>query len=94
MQLPAQVGPRLGVRGIRPELGGDVLPALRRIPVQQQEAEQRHRSRRAQLHHDRAVQCDTLLAEQRNLEHDVPPTPNPTRRPWFQQHPTANVTGP
>ena len=77
VQLPPQVGPGLGVRGIRPELGGDILAALRRAPVHQQEAEQGDRARRPQREHDRAVERDPDLAEQRYVEHDL--TPQVTR---------------
>ncbi len=79
VQFPAQVGAGLGGAGARPELGGDVLAALRHIPVQQQETEQGHSPRRPQVH-DRAVQHDTLLPQQRNLEHGVTPTPACSRR--------------
>ena len=79
VQFPAQVGPGLGGAGVRPELGGDVLAALRHIPVQQQESEQGHSPRRPQVY-DRAVQHDTLLPQQRNLEHGVTPTPACSRR--------------
>jgi hypothetical protein len=64
VQLPAQVRAGLGLTAIRPELGRDVVPALRRARVNQQEAEQGHGPRRLQCHHHRAVHGDPLLAEQ------------------------------
>src|SRR6202042_854434 len=77
VQLAPQVGPGLAFGGVRPELAGYVLPALRRAPVHQQEPEQGHGTRRSQREHDGVVRRDPRLAEQRNVEHD----PDPPRRP-------------
>ncbi|HEY8787575.1 MAG TPA: hypothetical protein VIM10_00360 [Actinopolymorphaceae bacterium] len=46
VQLPTQIGQRLRVRRVRPEQPGDVLPALGRAGVDDQQSYQRNRARR------------------------------------------------
>jgi hypothetical protein len=73
VQLPAQIGARLGIRRVGPEELGNVAARLRCAAVHGEVAEQRKSARRTQRVEPSAIDADALLAQQGDLEHDPLP---------------------
>ena len=73
MQLPPQVGERLGIGRVGPEEQRDPLAGLRRSGVGDEVGDERDGSRRAGAYRTRRVVDDGLLTEQGHGKHDRRP---------------------
>jgi len=69
VQLAAQVGQRLGIRGLGPEQARDPLPGLRGPGMHDQEGDQDNSARRPGPDASGPVVGDCLLPQERHMQH-------------------------